>query len=207
MRETGAARYYELMVITSPEGTPEELVATVEQIGGYISSAGGTILRTNYDSPWGRRRLAYPIRHESQDVRDGFYTLIHLQLDPEQVVEVERELKLNERLMRYLVLQLAAEPVFPEPEAPEGEREGEPAAPAVEGEAPSTAPAPAAEAAPEAEAPSASGEESAESRRDTPADPTEEANIAESEESAAEVTETLAATEAESDTDDADGKE
>jgi small subunit ribosomal protein S6 len=122
MRESGATRFYELMVITSPEGTPEELLATVDQINGYIAVAGGAILRSNSDSPWGRRRLAYPIRHESQDVRDGFYTLIHLEIAPDQVINVERDLKLNERLMRYLVLQLPGEPVFPEHEE---EQEGE----------------------------------------------------------------------------------
>lgn len=122
MREIGAARFYELMVITSPEGTPEELVGVVDQITGYVETAGGTILRANYDSPWGRRRLSYPIRHESHDVRDGFYTLVHFELQPDKVTTIERDLKLNERLLRYLVLVLEGEPVFPEPEAePEGE--------------------------------------------------------------------------------------
>src|SRR5688572_9087324 len=99
MRENSAARFYELMVITTPEGTPEELVGVVDQVTGYIESAGGTILRANYDSPWGRRRLSYPIRHESQDVRDGFYTLVHLEIEPDKVATVERDLKLNTRLM------------------------------------------------------------------------------------------------------------
>lgn len=115
MRETSAARFYELMVITAPEGTPEELLATVDQITGYITTAGGSILRANSDSPWGRRRLAYPIRYQSTDVRDGFYTLIHLEMAPDKVIEVERDLKLNDRLMRYMVIQLDGEPVFPEP--------------------------------------------------------------------------------------------
>ncbi len=124
MRDASAPRFYELMVITAPDGTPEELIATVEQINGYITTAGGTILRSSSDSPWGRRRLAYPIRYQSTDVRDGFYTLIHLEIAPDKVIEIERDLKLNDRLMRYLVLQLAGEPVFPEPaeeEVPAGE--------------------------------------------------------------------------------------
>ncbi len=133
MRETSAARFYELMVITAPEGTPEELMATVDQITGYITTAGGSILRSNSDSPWGRRRLAYPIRYQSTDVRDGFYTLIHLEMAPDKVIEVERDLKLNDRLMRYMVIQLDGEPVFPEPveeeeEAPEGAEAEAPAA-------------------------------------------------------------------------------
>jgi len=126
MREISDARFYELMVITSPEGTPEELVGVVDQITGYVDAAGGTVLRANYDSPGGRRRLSYPIRHESQDVRDGFYTLVHFELQPDKVTTIERDLKLNERLLRYLVLVLEGEPVFPEPE--------------VEGEAPAVSP-------------------------------------------------------------------
>jgi small subunit ribosomal protein S6 len=137
MREISAARFYELMVITTPEGTPEELVGVVDQITGYVEAAGGTILRANYDSPWGRRRLSYPIRHESQDVRDGFYTLVHLQIEPDKVSTIERDLKLNERLMRYLVLQLASEPVFPEPVAEE--TEGEEATDHAEGGEPADA--------------------------------------------------------------------
>ncbi|MGE3799233.1 MAG: 30S ribosomal protein S6 [Thermomicrobiales bacterium] len=129
MREAPASRFYELMVITTPDGTPEEVLATVDQINGYIATAGGSILRSSSDSPWGRRRLAYPIRHQSHDVRDGFYTLIHFEIAPSQVIEIERDLKLNDRLMRYMVIQLAAEPVFPEPV--EEDAEG---APAAEGE-------------------------------------------------------------------------
>ncbi|MCC6944001.1 MAG: 30S ribosomal protein S6 [Thermomicrobiales bacterium] len=138
MREASAPRFYELMVITAPDGTPEELIATVEQIIGYITTAGGTIIRSNSDSPWGRRRLAYPIRYQSTDVRDGFYTLIHLEMAPDKVIEVERDLKLNDRLMRYLILQLAGEPVFPEPveeepgEGADGESSGSEGAEASE---------------------------------------------------------------------------
>lgn len=134
MREISAARFYELMVITSPEGTPEELAGVVDQISGYVETAGGTVLRANYDSPWGRRRLSYPIRHESQDVRDGFYALVHLEIQPDKVTTIERDLKLNERLMRYLVLLLEGEPVFPEPEV-EGE-DGETPAVSPEGAVP-----------------------------------------------------------------------
>jgi small subunit ribosomal protein S6 len=112
------------MVITAPDGTPEELLATVDQIVGYITTAGGSILRSNSDSPWGRRRLAYPIRYQSSDVRDGFYTLIHLEIAPDKVIEIERDLKLNDRLMRYMVIQLASEPVFPEPVEEEEGGEG-----------------------------------------------------------------------------------
>jgi small subunit ribosomal protein S6 len=171
--EESTSRFYEMMVITSPEGTPEELVETVEQITGYITTAGGTIIRVNYDSPWGRRRLSYPIRFESQDVRDGFYTLFHFELEPTAVTEIERDLKLNTRLMRYLVLVLPEMPTFPEPEveeaAPsdgEGSTDGETA---VDGEAPASGgPAEATEpAVDEAAAADTPDEEAASASEDT----------------------------------------
>ncbi len=185
MSEESTSRFYEMMVITSPEGTPEELVETVEQITGYITAAGGTIIRVNYDSPWGRRRLSYPIRFESQDVRDGFYTLFHFELEPTAVTEIERDLKLNTRLMRYLVLVLPEMPTFPEPEAedeapPDGEATTDGEAPASVEPAEATEPAvgeaaaadtPDEEAASASEEPEAQGEAepegSAASRRAT----------------------------------------
>lgn len=128
MRNSHPARFYEMMVITAPETTPEEITATVDQIGEYIAAAGGSVLRANQDSPWGRRRLAYPIRHGGREVRDGYYTLFYLELDPDKVEDVEREMRLNDAIMRYLVLQLSSEPVFPpepDPEASGESGEGE----------------------------------------------------------------------------------
>ncbi len=152
MRTDSSARFYELMAISVPDGTPEELIETAEAVAGYVTAAGGQVLRSSNDSPWGRRRLAYPIRHNSADLRDGFYTLYHFQIQPEGIEEIEREMRLNERIIRHLLLQLDDEPVFAEEEAesPEGEAaEGtDAAAPAEAAEttATDTATEPAAEA-------------------------------------------------------------
>lgn len=96
-------RTYELLTILSPEVPEEEIADAIERISGYVTSVGGTLEETVRESPWGRRRLAYPIRHGGRDVRDGFYTLFRLNLGPERVEEMERELKLNTQVMRYLV--------------------------------------------------------------------------------------------------------
>ncbi len=105
------ARTYELMTILSPDVTEENIPPALEVIGGYITSAGGELQETLTDSPWGRRRLAYPIRHGGRDVRDGYYTLYHFVLQPSSVREVERELKLNTDVMRYLVTRYEPAPV------------------------------------------------------------------------------------------------
>ncbi len=116
MRTESSARFYELMSISVPDGTPEELIETSEAIAGYVTAAGGRVLRSSNESPWGRRRLAYPIRHESADLRDGFYTLYHFELEPNRIDDIEREIRLNERIIRHLLLQLASEPIFIEEE-------------------------------------------------------------------------------------------
>jgi small subunit ribosomal protein S6 len=123
LRTESSARFYELMSISVPDGTPEELVETAEAIAGYVTAAGGRVLRSSNDSPWGRRRLAYPIRHNSADLRDGFYTLYHFEIEPEGIESIEREIRLNERIIRHLLLQLDSEPIFVEEEetAAEGE--------------------------------------------------------------------------------------
>lgn len=114
MRTAPSARFYELMSISVPDGTPEELIATSEAIAGYVTAAGGRVLRSSNESPWGRRRLAYPIRHESADLRDGFYTLYHFEIEPNRIEDIEREIRLNERIIRHLLLTLDGEPVFVE---------------------------------------------------------------------------------------------
>lgn len=116
MRTEPSARFYELMSISVPDGQPEELAATSQAVSGYIENAGGRILRSSNESPWGRRRLAYPIRHASTDLRDGFYTLYHFELEPNRIEDIEREIRLNERIIRHLLLQLDSEPVFVEEE-------------------------------------------------------------------------------------------
>ena len=152
MRTESSARFYELMSIAVPDGTPEELIETADAVAGYVTAAGGRVLRSSNDSPWGRRRLAYPIRHDSTDLRDGFYTLYHFEIQPEGIESIEREIRLNERIIRHLLLQLDSEPIFVEEteEGAEGAAEG---GEATEASAAAATEAPAAaEEAPAAEA-------------------------------------------------------
>ena len=104
-------RRYEMLTIFSPHLNDEDLNATIEQIQGYITDRGGAIVEANRNNPWGRRRLAYTIRHNGQDLRDGFYVLFHYDLDGTSVAEVERLMGINERIVRQLVLQIDVEKV------------------------------------------------------------------------------------------------
>lgn len=97
-------RAYELMAIFTPELADEDLTNQIQKITSHITAATGAIKETLTDSPWGRRRLAYSIRHNSQDYRDGYYIVFHFDLQPSRMTEIERELKLDVNVMRYLLV-------------------------------------------------------------------------------------------------------
>jgi len=91
-------REYEMIFIVHPEVDQEGLTTVVEEVKGLIESAGGVVRKTE---PWGLRRLAYPI----QKVREGHYVFMEIGLGPDGVAKVERGLKLNERVIRHLIVR------------------------------------------------------------------------------------------------------
>ena len=145
-------RSYELMVIFHPETEEEALAEQIDRVRSYITDVDGTVTVLNRENPWGRRRLAYPIRHEGRDLRDGIYVLIYFDTEASRTVDIERELKLNTRIIRYMLIQQSTptmEPPAPPPveEAPATSGEGRPA-PAADGP---VTPVAAGEAAPRVE--------------------------------------------------------
>ena len=122
-------RDYELMVIFHPELSEEDLVSEGGKVEAHITGAAGAIRLVNREAPWGRRRLAYPIRHGSRDIRDGVYVLYYFTAESGKIEEIEREIKLQDRVIRYLLTQQTAPLMEPTP------AEGEVAEEAAEGEA------------------------------------------------------------------------
>ncbi|HET9016314.1 MAG TPA: 30S ribosomal protein S6 [Thermomicrobiaceae bacterium] len=115
---TPMPRKYELMVLINPEVTEDALTAEIDQISALISGAEGTDIEVKRDTPWGRRRLAYQI----QNFRDATYVLYHFSSAPARVLDLERELKLDERVIRYLVVRYeepAEAPPVERPDRPE----------------------------------------------------------------------------------------
>jgi small subunit ribosomal protein S6 len=99
-------RQYEMMYILHPQLSDEDLTATIEQVSRYVTNLGGEFSQVIRDAPWGRRRLAYTIRHNGQDLRDGFYVLSYFGLEnTRKLGELERALNLNDRVVRYLVVK------------------------------------------------------------------------------------------------------
>jgi len=143
------------MVMIVPDISDEEIAEELTRIQGFISDIDAELKEVLTDSPWGRRRLAYTIRFNSIDYRDGFYAVIHFSARPDRLTELERELKLDTRVIRYLLVHDDPKAGIREPNNPDRAAEAE-AAPAPAASAP--APAPAAESAPEDAAPAESAE-------------------------------------------------
>src|SRR4051812_27407608 len=87
------------MVVLDPNLDETALEAMTTRIETLISQRGGAITE-NVDG-WGRRRLAYPIGRN----RDGYYVLNRMQLPPNAAAEIERALKLNESVIRHLLVR------------------------------------------------------------------------------------------------------
>lgn len=103
-------RDYELMFIISPLAASDEgVAAVVERVRQAIESNGGEVRSVNHSSPWGRRKLAYPIREyvtgepSRRNFTEGYYVLMHFSLNAARVIEVERTLKLTDTILRYLI--------------------------------------------------------------------------------------------------------
>jgi small subunit ribosomal protein S6 len=92
-------RNYELGLILHPQVEQPDVTQTVDKVGQYITTVGGEV--TSVDV-WGRRALAYPIRKQ----KEGTYVFLQAQLDPQALQELERNLKLDEDILRYLLLRL-----------------------------------------------------------------------------------------------------
>lgn len=123
MREYELTVVYDLAVMEA--GGPD---ASVEQLTRLVEARGGKVLRTDH---WGRRRMAYPIRRAI----DADYVVTRVELDPTAVEPLESTLRIDEQVLRHLIVRADELP----PPAPP--REQRPAA----AEAPTAAEAPAAE--------------------------------------------------------------
>ena len=92
-------RDYELVMIVSPEVDDEAVTSTLERVQGFIAEQGGEVKGV---TPWGRRRLAYPIEKH----REGSYLIAQLSLDPQRLGALESSLHLSEEVIRHLVVKL-----------------------------------------------------------------------------------------------------
>jgi len=92
-------RRYELMLVVRPDVADERVQAVIDKATRSITGAAGQIVKV---SPWGRRRLAYPIGQ----YREGSYYIVLFDAPSEAVLELERGLNITEEVMRHLVTRV-----------------------------------------------------------------------------------------------------
>ena len=105
-------RNYELVFIVHPEVDDEGLAAVIKTVKGLVERNNGQVTQVNQ---WGLRRLAYPIKKQWE----GQYVLMHIDMSPDGVAELERSLGLAEQVIRHLVVRLdeVEAPAVEEPKA------------------------------------------------------------------------------------------
>jgi small subunit ribosomal protein S6 len=90
-------RAYEIVYVIRPDLSDEERASKVKRIHSLITENGGEIEETD---DWGKRDLAYEIRHCSE----GHYGLTTFKLPPQAVAPIEERLNIDEELLRYQIV-------------------------------------------------------------------------------------------------------
>ena len=93
------SRHYEVMVIF--DGNLEERTVTPaleSYLNNVIRASGGSVEKVDV---WGRRRLAYEIKKRSE----GIYAVVDVHATPQAVAELDRQLRLNEAVLRTKVIR------------------------------------------------------------------------------------------------------
>ena len=91
-------RRYEVMVILDPELEERTVEPTLDTYLNIVRKEGGTVEKLDI---WGRRKLAYDVKKKSE----GIYAIIDLTAEPAVVKELDRQLTLNESILRTKVIR------------------------------------------------------------------------------------------------------
>lgn len=91
-------RLYEVMVILAPDLEERTVQPSLDTFLNVIRQSGGTVEKVDV---WGRRRLAYEINKRSE----GIYVVLEVNCTAEAVAELDRQLSLNESVLRTKVLR------------------------------------------------------------------------------------------------------
>ena len=92
-------RQYELAFIVRPDLDDEGVTGVVDKVSQHVKSIDGEVASVDV---WGRRALAYPIDNH----REGVYVLFQAKMPPSALSELERNLKLSEEIIRYLLIKV-----------------------------------------------------------------------------------------------------
>ena len=113
---------YECVLIARNDVTQQQVETVADEIGASLETDGGAVKKREY---WGLRGLAYRIKKN----RKGHYVLLNINAPSGAVVELERQLKINEDVLRYITVSVDAFEVSSNKarrdDRPEGERKPE----------------------------------------------------------------------------------
>lgn len=91
-------RKYEMMVIVDPEVDERTVEPSMSALFGQVADLGGKVEKLDV---WGKRRLAYPILKRTE----GIYVVVDMETTPEIAKELDRQLGLNESILRTKLLR------------------------------------------------------------------------------------------------------
>ena len=93
-------RNYEVVFIVHPDLEDSAFKDIVDRVTGWVTEDGGTVSKVDV---WGKRELAYPIRKKTE----GQYVLMETEMAPAFCATLERNMRLTEPIMRFLVTATA----------------------------------------------------------------------------------------------------
>jgi small subunit ribosomal protein S6 len=92
-------RDYELTIILDPQIAEDKIEARINFISQFVTERGGTVSEVQR---WGKRKLAYPIKHSLE----GVYALARLKLKPATGKELEGNLRISEDVLRHMLIKV-----------------------------------------------------------------------------------------------------
>lgn len=101
-------RNYEVAFIVHPEVDENGVSELTDKVQGWITSGGGSVEKVDR---WGKKRFAYIIRKQ----REGHYVLIQAKMAASTPLEVERNLRLTEQVLRFMIIKAEAPAPAPAP--------------------------------------------------------------------------------------------
>lgn len=99
-------RKYETIYILQPDLGEEEIKAVADKVQDVIATKKGALVRLE---DWGVRKLSYPIRKSAR----GRYIYLRCDGGAEMIAEVERRLRLDEKVLRYQTVNITNQPEKP----------------------------------------------------------------------------------------------
>ncbi|MCS7233021.1 MAG: 30S ribosomal protein S6 [Synergistetes bacterium] len=91
-------RKYEMMVVFDPALEEEALKEEISKVEDLIRKGEGNVEKVDL---WGRRRLAYPVNKK----REGIYAVFYFQVGPESLKEIDRVMKIDQKVMRFMIVK------------------------------------------------------------------------------------------------------